>query len=286
VPAIFGMNFQVVSTAQKLPLSYTTANPATKQVGGYVRGADGKPVPGPVLHGALDFVNDKLTDIANAASKANAVIILSAKHGQSPLDRAKLLRIDDGAIVTALNDAWRAETHNPTGPDLVAHAMDDDAILLWLNKHTQQAADFAAGFLLGYSGNTATGVDGAGNAVPNKAFQASGLAQVYAGKDAAHFFGVTTSNPRYPDVVGIAQEGVVYTGGTKKIAEHGGDAIGDREVPVVVWGPGLGVPQGKRINQLVETTQIAPTILRLLNLDPKELDAVMKEGTQALPGLF
>lgn len=282
-PAIFGMNFQAVSTAQKLPTSHTATSGSAKLAGGYLYDAQGNPVPGPVLAGALDFINAKLADIANAVD-SSTVIILSAKHGQSPLDRAKLLRIDDGAIVDALNAAWRAETGG--NADLVAHAMDDDAILLWLNDHSQKAADFAAGFLLGYNG-TATGVDDNGASIPGKPFKASGLAQVYAGKDAAQFMGVQNpADPHYPDVVGIVQEGVVYTGGTKKIAEHGGDAIGDRQVPILVWGPGAGVPQGKRVEQLVGTVQIAPTILQLLGLDPLELKAVAKEGTEALPKLF
>jgi hypothetical protein len=32
--------------------------------------------------------------------------------------------------------------------------------------------------------------------------------------------------------------------------------------------------------------QVAPTILQLLDLDPNDLDAVQKEGTRVLPGLF
>jgi hypothetical protein len=35
----------------------------------------------------------------------------------------------------------------------------------------------------------------------------------------------------------------------------------------------------------VTTTQVAPTILRALDLDPDALDAVRKEGTKALPGV-
>jgi hypothetical protein len=35
----------------------------------------------------------------------------------------------------------------------------------------------------------------------------------------------------------------------------------------------------------VETKQVAPTILRVLGLDPNKLDAVQKEGTAVLPGL-
>ncbi len=39
------------------------------------------------------------------------------------------------------------------------------------------------------------------------------------------------------------------------------------------------------INSPVETAQIAPTILKALGLDPHDLIAVQKEGTQVLPGL-
>jgi hypothetical protein len=35
----------------------------------------------------------------------------------------------------------------------------------------------------------------------------------------------------------------------------------------------------------VETSQIAPTILKALGLDPNQLQAVQKEHTQLLPGL-
>jgi arylsulfatase A-like enzyme len=78
------------------------------------------------------------------------------------------------------------------------------------------------------------------------------------------------------------QVGVVYTGGSK-IAEHGGANPADRDVPIIVYAPGAVEP-GAHSNP-VETTQIAPTILDLLGLNPGELQAVQIEGTQALPGI-
>ena len=90
------------------------------------------------------------------------------------------------------------------------------------------------------------------------------------------------SEPRHPDVFGIAHHGVVYTGGTSKIAEHGGDDPQDRNVPILVVLP--GVADGHRAAPPVETTQIAPTILRLLGLNPRALQAVRIEHTQVLPG--
>ena len=109
----------------------------------------------------------------------------------------------------------------------------------------------------------------------------SGLAEIYAGEQAADFFGVPYSDPRYPDVFGRVQVGAVYTGGTK-IAEHGGDNPGDREVPVVVYAP--GVAPHSTPHDWVETTQVAPTILQLLGLNPDELQAV-QEGTKVLPDI-
>jgi len=74
----------------------------------------------------------------------------------------------------------------------------------------------------------------------------------------------------------------VYTGGKKKIAEHGGANPQDRDVPLVVSGAEVD----HLVNHAsVETTQIAPTILDLLGLSPHRLQAVQIEHTQVLPGV-
>jgi hypothetical protein len=73
---------------------------------------------------------------------------------------------------------------------------------------------------------------------------ASGLQTVYAGTAAAAYFGVPASDPRHPDVFGIVQHGIVYTGGKGKIAEHGGAGQQDRNVPLLVVLPGLGHGHG------------------------------------------
>jgi arylsulfatase A-like enzyme len=83
-------------------------------------------------------------------------------------------------------------------------------------------------------------------------------------------------------VFGRVQVGVVYTGGSK-IAEHGGDNPEDRDVPLLVYAPGTVRPGSS--NRWVETTQVAPTVLRLLGLDPNALQAVRIEGTRVLPGI-
>jgi hypothetical protein len=268
-PAIFGMNFQTVSTAEKLPTSDGLS-------GGYL--ADGV-TPGPLLTRALNFVNDKVADML-VALKADhlaksTVIVLSAKHGQSPDTPSALTRIPDGPIIDALNAAWKAA--HPTGVDpLVAFAIDDDGMLIWLNDRSDTATSFAKQFLLGHDG-TGNDINGA-----PKAYTASGLTQVFAGADAANYFKVPAGDPRVPDVFGISQYGVVYTGKMGKIAEHGGANPQDRDVPLIVSGKPLG-KRGRSVDAGVETTQIAPTILKLLGLDPGALKAVQEEHTQVLP---
>jgi hypothetical protein len=69
----------------------------------------------------------------------------------------------------------------------------------------------------------------------------------------------------------------------KKIAEHGGDGFQDRNVPILLVLPGHH--GGRVIRRSVETTQIAPTILKLLGLNPRALDAVRIEHTRVLPGI-
>jgi hypothetical protein len=267
VPGIFGMNFQTVSTAEKLPQS-------DGLTGGYEPGGV---TPGPLLQRALEYVNTEVgamvKEIDSQGLAQSTAIVLSAKHGQSPTDPEALTRIDDGPIVEGIDAAWK-EAH-PGSPDLVAADTDDDAIQMWLSNRSEQAAEFVASYLMSHSatGNTA---NGAARTLPS-----SGLAQVYAGAAAAAYFGVPVSDPRHPDVWGVVQHGVVYTGGHGKIAEHGGADPQDRDVPLVVFAPGVSP---NVVNGPVETTQIAPTILGLLGLDPDALEAVRIEGTEQLPG--
>jgi hypothetical protein len=98
---------------------------------------------------------------------------------------------------------------------------------------------------------------------------------------AMQFIGVPVGESRVPDLIGISQVGTVFTGHMKKIADHGGDNPQDRGVALVVSG--AGVRGGQVSGGSVETTQIAPTILELLGLDPNSLQAVQIEHTAVLP---
>ena len=284
-PAIFGMNFQSVSVAQKIRSTpttligpdanggYTTSAP---EPGGYER-VNGRLVPGPVLSSALDYVDAQLTrmvaEIRKAGLAGSTTIIVTAKHGQSPQDPNELITVQDGPIISAINAAWH-DAH-PSDPNLIVAGTDDDLWQSYLSDNSQAACDFVKSYLWDH---TAQGYDVNKNPVT---VQHSGLAQIWAGADAAKFFGVPVDDGNYPDVFGRVQEGIVYAKPTK-LAEHGGMNTGDRHVLMLVNGP--GIPAQVETTS-VETTQVAPTILSVLGLDPSALRAVRVEGTQPLPGL-
>jgi hypothetical protein len=268
-PAIFGMNFQTVSTAEKLPLSDGLA-------GGYQ--ANG--APGPLLSKALDYINAEVgamqSAIANAGLAKSTTIILSAKHGQSPEDLSSLRRVSDSAIIAGLDAAWKAK--HPSATDLVAFSVDDDGMLLWLSDRHADALAFAKDYLLSHSApaNLASDPKGTFSAT----VKSSGLTRVYTGSAADTLLRAKNGDTRAPDLIGIAQHGVVYTGGVAKIAEHGGASAEDRDVALVVSGAGVAHHEVNHSD--VQTTQIAPTILSLLGLNPHELQAVKLDGTRVL----
>jgi hypothetical protein len=268
VPGLFGMNFQSVTTAEQLPKS-------DGLTGGYLPG--GK-VPGPLLTRALNFVNTEIGVIV-AQIKAqhlasSTAIIITAKQGQAPTNPDNFKRVNDALIVTAVDKAWRAA--HPHAAPLVVYTSDDDVMLWWLSNRSQAAASFVKHYLLTH---TAVGYNIHGKRV---IVSASGLSKVYAGAGSAAYFGVPVSDPRHPIIFGIAQPGVIYAD-APDIAQHGGASFQDRSVPILVVLPGQR--SGATVRAQVQTIQIAPTVLALLGLSPRALQAVRIEHTQVLPGL-
>ena len=104
--------------------------------------------------------------ITDAINPKDTVVILSAKHGQSPLSRAALTLIDDGEVTDALNAEW-AKTH--ANPQLVAFSINDDGMLMWLSDRSGEATRFAKNFLWNYHVKHAGGSDANGNLVDKTA---------------------------------------------------------------------------------------------------------------------
>jgi hypothetical protein len=109
-----------------------------------------------------------------------------------------------------------------------------------------------------------------------------GQGEIFAGPSLTLQFNDPLTDSRTPDIIIAPNVGVIYTGGTAKVAEHGGFAYDDRNVVLIVSNPGY---TASTYQDQVETRQIAPTILAALGLDPTLLTAVQSEHTETLPGL-
>jgi Type I phosphodiesterase / nucleotide pyrophosphatase len=252
VPNVFGMNFQAVSVGQKL------VEKKIGVTGGYL---DAIGTPSAALMDEIKFVDMSIGKMVAELKRRDlynsTVIIISAKHGQSPIDPSRLLRIPA--------DAPSDQPPSAVLGSAVAQALEDDISLLWLNDNSATATANAAAKL---EANAATiGLDGG---------------EIFYGPNLGLMFNNPAIDPRTPNIIVAPGVGVVYTGGTKKLAEHGGFAHDDTTVMMLVANPAIA---GATINSPVETAQIAPTILALLHLDPAALIAVQQEGTQTLPGI-
>jgi hypothetical protein len=103
-----------------------------------------------------------------------------------------------------------------------------------------------------------------------------------AGNELTLKFNNSATDSRTPDIIVQPQYGTIYTGSSKKNAEHGGFSFGDTNVGLIVSNPSLGP---STLKTPVATSQVAVTILRALGLDPNALHSVQVEKTEPLPGL-
>lgn len=168
---------------------------------------------------------------------------------------------------------------NPYDTD--GHFTTDDVGILWV-QHATDATSTSAIVAALQSNAAAIFAD---TLPPGTIFSSS----ITSGPALATIFGdPNSSDPvaaaRAPDVFIQPNWGTIYSGSSSKIAEHGGGTLDDTAVALLVSLPGFGA--GQSISEPVTTTQVAPTILRALHLHPGALQAVAKEGTTVLPGLF
>jgi len=113
VPTILGMNFQSVSVGQKLA------------IGGYT---DPVATPSANLANSIAFVDQSIGQMVGALHgqglAESTLVIVSAKHGQSAIDRTKRTALDDGAVIAT-----------PIGANF-AFDIGDDGVLIWLKDNT------------------------------------------------------------------------------------------------------------------------------------------------------
>jgi len=255
VPNLFGMNFQSVSVGEKL------VEKSLGLTGGYV---DALGTPSDSLFAEIQYVDGAVGQFVAELKKQglsdSTLIIISAKHGQSPIDINRVLRIP-GDVPT---DEPPSQILSPggVGPGLpVAQADEDDISMLWLTDQSQTESSVAT------------------LAANENLF---GQGEIFAGPPLTLQFNDPLTDSRTPDIIVAPNVGVIYTGGTGKVSEHGGFAYDDRNVLLIVSNPKY---KPSTFNDQVETRQIAPTIVKALGLAPTLLNAVQSEHTETLPGL-
>ena len=144
VPNIFGMNFQAVSVGQKLIESGVGT-------GGYL---DAAGTPGTPLLDQIEFVDASIGEMVLLLEKRglldSTLIVITAKHGQSPIDPNRYLRITgksssnphnlpDGAspvtILASHNSSWIPASESPLTPNPPGSIgpTEDDISLIWLS---------------------------------------------------------------------------------------------------------------------------------------------------------
>jgi len=271
VPEVFGMNFQAVSVGQKLAKdnrdSSCANDPLTGQQGGYLADAI---TPSQVLAFGLDRTDAALGRMIQALKDEgiydSTLFIVSAKHGQSPLNPALVNKPGHFADLVAPDagsdggaTAIAAAGNCATGS--CGLVQDDDVALIWLQDQSQTQA--AANYL-------------------NKNVQKLFIEEVMAGEDLNLKFNDPSKDTRTPDIIVQPKYGTIYTTSGKKIAEHGGFSFGDTNVALIVSNPTLAAHE---LKSPVATSEVAPTILQALGLDPSSLKSVRVEKTQVLPGI-
>jgi hypothetical protein len=241
VPAIMMMNFQAANIGEK--------------VGGY---ADAVGTPTAELEGAFDYVDGAIgrmiAELQAQGLSDSTLVMVTAKHGDSPVDLSTRVAIDPALIDNTVNSVQ---------PGLLALETPDTISLIWLKDHSRTPDVVAA-----LQANSAT----------------LHIDTIYSGRKLERAFDGTLdyARNRRPDIIIQPIDGVIYTTSsvsTKKV-EHGGLFEDNTHVPLVVAGPAV---DAGTVSKPVDLRQLAPTILKALGLKDHDLDAVRIEHTHRLP---
>jgi hypothetical protein len=236
VPAIFGMNFQAVSVGEKLKGNGYTDVLGTPSVG---------------LAGELDYVNNSLQlmidELKSQGIYDDTLVIIAAKHGQSPIDPSKRTAIDARLVPSIVGAGY-------------AFDISDDGSLIWLTD-----PELAPGVV---------------STLSNPANQeALGIQEIFAGPSMRTKFNDPGADDRTPDIILKTNTGVIFTGGSK-IAEHGGLNEDDYHAALLLSNPSFS---RTHIKTPVLNQQVASTILEALGLKWTNLQGAKKEDNGPLP---
>ena len=261
VPTIFGMNFQALSVGQKL------IEASNNTTGGYL---DAAGTPSAALLDEFKFVDASIAafvkELKDRGRYDSTLIVITAKHGQSPIDPSRYVPQTRAGIGTSpatllATAGFIPDSESPLGNGI--GPTEDDVSLLWLKNSSE-------------TNDSVTILEE--NAGPS----GIALGQICYGPALSINFHDPTVDPRTPDIIVTPNVGVTYSGSHAKQAEHGGFAHDDTNVILLLSHPDF---KPKTVLAAVGTAQVAPTILEALGIDPSALKAVQVEGTSVLPAV-
>jgi hypothetical protein len=274
-PAIFGMNFQAVSVAQKY------------KNGGIVLLPDGSTAPSAVLEAAMQHTDASIGKIVAALEARSdpqgggteyqtTEIYLMAKHGQDPrVNPAGLMA--DSTLPNLLNNAGAT----------VAQATQDNVSLIWLQDQSTLSKAVTALQNFQQTGTIDVYFQGTKTTLPASTV----INQILYGPSLVNAgLGNPATDATTPDIIVTLKPGYIWVGNPKnfsfKRAEHGGFTEDSTHVALIVSGGVLPHDvRGTTVSLPVQLKQVAVSTLNALGLDAGQLQGAVIEGTKALPGL-
>jgi type I phosphodiesterase/nucleotide pyrophosphatase len=204
------------------------------------------------LETAIKFVDSSLGQVINKLKTKNlyddTLVVVCSKHGQSPIDPTLFKEVDPATLTKEI------------GVNTSFITADDIALIFLENR-----SDLSKAVANLQAHKTDLRIDQI----------------IYGDQQVALGWGDATKDPAVPDIIVQPVKGTIYTTSKSKIAEHGGGTDDDRVVACFAHNPKL---KKQTFSGQVYTTQVAPTVLKVLGLDPQKLQGVKAEGTQPLPG--
>jgi hypothetical protein len=300
------LDLQAVSVAEKETVAEST-NPKYKN-GYYGGGIDANGNARPDLVTAVNHTDQSIGLILNALQAqglaSSTLVILTSKHGQNPAQDAQLptstsATVDSVGLQSTFDNSSGANydpsngTLTPVAGLLASNGIKvadeiggDTSSMIFLQDPTQLQQALTILNAKNYAS-----IDSSIDPVTGIAFsteEAAGQGTVLSGQGIINAgLGNPATNDRTPDIVVELNTGYFFGNGFKKRAEHGGFTTSDTNVALVVGSAGLSSSlQGTTNTTTVSTTQIAPTTLEALGLDPNLLTGAVQDGTKDLNGLL
>jgi Type I phosphodiesterase / nucleotide pyrophosphatase len=246
VPGLFGTTLQLVMMAEK------------NVEGGYV---DSSGTPSPVLDHALRTTDQSLGKIVAALNQRNlldsTLIVVTARAGGSPMESRKHRFIPNFILEDIINHAY---------PGVLGLAYQDGTLAsVWLKDQSQTAAVVKT------------------LSLPQNEL-ALDVQNIISGEALKLKYNDPLKDGRIPDIVITGNLGAIYFEPEGSfLSEYGGFSEEDTNVALLIAHPALSP---RVIKTPVTTAQVAPSVLKALGLNPAALEAVVKEDTPLLPGLF